>query len=458
MPEPLPPPLPPEPPEIHAGYAPPPAASWPPAAPALAYSLPTTVTGPTRPRLITAIGTTSLVFAFLGAAGAILTAVAAFLFYARAQAVSASALAAQISAVSMTPAPTAPVRPPPEVGPNGLSGPQRRGVVDAFYAVRPIRPPRMEQLDAILARHGLTILLTPADREAGVDPAPQRVRGLVENHGQLFSTNPASAPDFFRLATGRLELYDDRAVFYPADGSTALRNAYGRAPTRRALTAAEAAGVVERAKGSAPRGVLNDAQARALAAALTKGDQKWVPTAGTTAERPAGLSEPQSVTPAAGGAVTLRFADGELHLGPQGEVLATSPGPAPPPKPSTAAFLVIMAAALAAFALAIVLFAAGVLLLRGLPSGRRLHLTWAWLKIPVTAAAAVTFWWMASSYYEAMIQYNQTVAPASAPRPPRLMAEPWLPVAAALPALVYPLVVLVLMRGRTVREYFHPTE
>jgi hypothetical protein len=207
--------------------------------------------------------------------------------------------------------------------------------------------------------------------------------------------------------------------------------------------------------------VLTAAQAASLATALSSPDQKLIATSGggRTGATPAGpQSEPQSVTPGAGGSVTVRFSEGQLHIGPLGELSAGPAGPPPPPKPSTAAFLVVMAASVASFALAVVLLIGAVLLLRGLPSGRRLLFTWAWLRIPVAATTAVAFWWMASTFYDAVADYTGTsgMRPAAAPR--TLILEPWHPVAAGLLAQVYPLALLIALRSRMVREYFNPTE
>jgi hypothetical protein len=451
-------PVPPAPPEGAAAEtaAAQPAYPWPPPAPSLAYSLPTTAAARVqRPAVITALGVASIAVALLSAVGAVLTVVAAFLFFAGAQAMSTAASAAQNSSAAPV-APRQVARPAPETGQNGVADPVRRGVVEAFYALHPMRPPRIEQLNAILAREGKTILLTPDERKAGASPAPERVRGLVEDHGELYSRNLAAAPDYFRLSTGRLELYDDRAVFYPADGSATIRNSFGRTPGRRALTGDEAAAVVRRAKELAA-GALNDAQAAALTSALTAADQKFVSTS-AAAGGAGGPTAPTAVIPGAGDAITIRFADADLYLGPKGEVLGAPPGPAPAPKPSTAAFLAVLAASLVGLALAVVLFIAAVLFLRGLPSGRRLHLTWAWIKIPVAAASSVAFWWMVSSFYEAITRYDPG-APARVTGGARsLMAEPWQPVAVAVVAQVYPVVVIAMMRTRAVREYMNPTE
>jgi hypothetical protein len=41
---------------------------------------------------------------------------------------------------------------------------------------------------------------------------------------------------------------------------------------------------------------------------------------------------------------------------------------------------------------------------------------------------------------------------------PRYMPQPWQPLAAAVVGLAYPLVVLVVVRRKTVDEYFRPIE
>ena len=199
--------------------------------PATAPDAPPSGLPPTRPRLVTAVGVLSLVVALLGVVGAAATALWGVAFYASAYA--ASAAAAREMAVRRStlfvPEPPSPVV---EAGADGLTQPLRDGIVDAFSTVRPLRPQRVQQLDAMLARHGRSILLRADDRAARLEPSPDRVRGLVVDHGELFSANRAAAPEYFQLSTGRLELYDDRSVFYPADGSRTLRSSLPRPATR----------------------------------------------------------------------------------------------------------------------------------------------------------------------------------------------------------------------------------
>jgi hypothetical protein len=442
------------PPLLPSESAPPEMPAWQaggPPIPAIAYSLPSTPSPGAKPGAVTALGVVSAVVALLSAAGSALTAVAALAFFAGGHAMSSRA--AQTISLNNSPlfAPE-PVRKPVEVGADGIDAVRRRPLVEAFESLHPLRPPRVEQLDVLLARSGRTVLLTAAERKTGREPAPASVREVVLDHGELFSGSRTPAPDFFKLRTGRLELYDDRAVFYPADGSATVRSSLAPVVARRTLPEAEVSTIIERAK-ELSRDPLTDGQVSALTAVLSAPEQKLVGPAVSGVP-----AEPAAVTPGARGAVSFRFSQGLLHLGPEGEVLGAAPPPAPPAVPSTAGFVTVVTASVVGFALAVLLFVAAVQTLRGLPSGRRLHQVWAWLKIPVTLIAALTFWWMTARFYDRFAAYGvpQPLVPVGRARA-GFMPQPWQPFAAGLVALVYPVVVLIALRARSVREYFQPT-
>jgi hypothetical protein len=133
---------------------------------------------------------------------------------------------------------------------------------------------------------------------------------------------------------------------------------------------------------------------------------------------------------------------------------AQASAPAPPPNPSTPALVTVLVAALAGAALSVLLFVAGVLWLRGMPSGRRLHLLWAWLKVAVVVAAAVPFWWMTRGFQRDFRSYLGVALPDVGTTPRRTIVQPWQPLAAGAAGLVYPVVVLTVLRSRTTRDYF----
>jgi hypothetical protein len=443
------------PPPPFAQHAPAPAASLP-------YSLPSTLVSRTRPGLVTALGWTSAIVACLGVIASLATiALAALLFVAGKEADRAIASA-----------PNTPLAPPSflvqvdtsrprvlPVGPDGLPDPQRRLAVNAIYSLRALRPPRMEQLDAILARAGKRILALEAVAPLGVE----QVRSAVLDHGEMFAVNRRVAPpEYFKTSAGRLELYDDRAVFFPEDGSPPVRSTTASAAMPRPLTPEQVQAVVKQVQEAQGGSKLTPAQVSGLSAVLSLPNQKL-------AQVSSGLNgEPRSVTTYPGGEATIKFAGGELHLGRQGQIL---PGPPPPPGsgPPSAANVTALAlsetAAVAALGLAVVLFVAAVATLRRTgrrtATGRKLHAVWALLKLPVAAGGGLALCWMLNTFTEAV-----GAAPANAifagSGTARLLswadlAYGWAVAAAVLGGL-YPLIVLVLLRTRTVREYYNPTD
>src|SRR4051812_20867942 len=173
------------PPPPFAQHAPAPAASLP-------YSLPSTLVARTRPRPVSLLGWTSAIVACLGVLASLATiALAALLF-----------VAAKEADRAIAAAPNTPLAPPPflvqvdvspakvQAGRDGLPDPQRRLAVNAMSSVRPRRPPRMEQLDAILARAGKRILALESATPLGVE----QVRSAVLDHGEMFAVNRRVSP------------------------------------------------------------------------------------------------------------------------------------------------------------------------------------------------------------------------------------------------------------------------
>jgi hypothetical protein len=98
--------------------------------------------------------------------------------------------------------------------------------------------------------------------------------------------------------------------------------------------------------------------------------------------------------------------------------------------------------------LALLLIAAGILVLREHPLGRKLHLIWAWVKIPAALLSTAASWHMTSRMFAAM--------PATPGVPPgSIMVGMLIGTAFYLVfACAYPIAVLIVMRTRTVRNYY----
>jgi hypothetical protein len=376
------------------------------------------------------------------------------MFYATAKAADA-AIAAQAPPPAppafLAPAGAAPAK--VDVGPGGLADAQRQLAVEAIESIRPLAAARAEQLDAILARAGWRILGLPDAAAFDADA----VRAAVVDQGEMFTGNRRVAPpEYFKTSAGRLELYDDRAVFYPAGGAPPVRSTTASSAAPKPLTAEQVQSVVKQVR-DAPNGArLNAAQVSGVSAALSFPNQRL-------AQASSGLNkEPRAVTIHPAGGATVRFGGGELYLSLQGQILSEPPGVSRQPAAgaNAAALAATLAAVAGNFALAILLVVAGVFVLRATPArprGRRLLTAWAVLKIPLALAASAGVYWMLSSFLKTM-----TTLPAGLVfgRTPVDRANGWAH-AAYWPAILgtalgslYPIVVLVAFRTRAIRDFY----
>jgi hypothetical protein len=418
------------------------------------YPFPNDFTGSGRPPGLTALGVASIVVACLSVIACLVTATGAAMFYLAARA-SDAAVAAH-APPPPPPAFLAPVDAAPkkvEVGPGGLAEAQRGVAVEALQSVRPLSAPRAEQLDAMLARAGWRILGLPDDAAFDADA----VRAAVVDHGEMFTGNRRVVPpEYFKTNGGRLELHDDRAVFYPADGSPPVRSTTASAAPLKALSADQVQSVVKQVREAPGGSRLNAAQVSGVAAALSFQNQRL-------AQASSGLNkEPRGVTINPGGGATVRFGGGELYLSASGQILSE------PPNVSRTTVAGANAAALAALlvsvagnlGLAIVLIVAGVLILRATPArprGRRPHTVWAAIKIPLAIAVSVCLYWMSNSFLRTAATLPPGLAfgnPAVARATRWANAAYWPAVIAPALGCVYAVVVLVAFRTPAIRDFY----
>jgi hypothetical protein len=365
----------------------------------LQYVMPPAYRG--RPGLVTAIGVISIIVAAVSMLSALFTGMQAAGFYMMSMMSStvAGARAARVAPV------VPPSRPLPVNGaaaaplnwPRGMDERERLATVNTLTQLRPMTPRRLSQLDTILAQAGKD-LATDHVTASGAMPAPQ---------------SGETAPDYFDTTSGRLLVYDDRAVFFPSNNGPAVRvsappGAPAGAPPAAAatqgadavvtfpstgpatvsalpsLTPAEIQSVVQqaRAAGSPP---LNAAQVQALQGLLSAPGQQLVPPGSSqgaiSAVYNGGGSSPAVVQFAAGGSVTLS---------PTGAVTNVMTMPVMPTIAINPLYLTTMAvSAIASMGLAVYLLVCGILALRQSQRARRWHLIYAGIKIPLAIVGAV---------------------------------------------------------------------
>ena len=377
-----------------------------------------------RPRWVAIVGMCSILFALLGGAFALFVAVQAF------------GLAATSGASPAGMVTLAPVRPATATtarGPRGIPAAERKAVVAALRSRRDLSPERVLQLDTLLATAGRDMAVD-AVRESGATPA----------------LRPGdTACDYFVTAAGRLEVHDDRAVFFPTDGSPTVRVSADEATgadasggsatngsTSTALTTPQIASVITQAQG-ATSGALGQAQVATLTSELGAADQQLVApgTAATAFEFAAAQR---------GGTAVVRLNAGLIALDPSGKVLSqhalAAPGTGSTARSGSAKATLGFAVAAVSAALALFLLFTGIATLADSPAGRRLHLAYAALKLPLVVLAA---WFIELSRSEIVASVDLLYP-----------VDPFKVGLLALPGAVYPLALLAVMNLPSMKRYY----
>jgi hypothetical protein len=329
------------------------------------------------------------------------------------------------------------------VSPRGLDADQRAMVARTLAEMRFLSAPRLEQLDVLLAKAGQDMF-----PNGGRPLSVEKIERMVKGHAQSLSANPnVPGPDTFRTEGGRFELYDDRSVFYP----------FGRGETVRAttltsgtvgLTAAQVETIVQQAQATSGN-VMNPSQQAALRTLLsTPGQQHVSPINVPTAVRTVRVKSDSTVE--------VYFPNGMASFGPQGQTISSG-GPGggvafsgfPTPRVNGSAMAVTLFASTVALGLAVYLIVCGSLVLRESRRGRKLHLIYAALKIPIAIAAGVGVWWVTKDFMNAGrdnpgLSAIDTMAGAIAVTHIMLAAL----------GLVYPLALLIALQSRTVKDYY----
>ena len=456
-----PPPLPPPPPPPSA----PPVAAQPVDPYAYGYPYPApmshlafTMVRPARPGLITAIGVLSIVVASLSVIGVLWTAGSLIWFSTITS--YAGALAGGVPGGPFGPggpvvgqgpttAPAAVVDSARTVvvESGGLDSSARAAVAQGLSELQFITSQRLEQLDVLLAKSGQDMFPS-----LGASPSAGAAGSAVLAHGTGLNADPGSAgPDYFRTRAGRFELYDDRAVFYPTRGeivrvSTLTTSNPGLNPT-------QVQAVVQQAQATSGN-TLNASQSAALTNLLSaQGPQLVSPITVPTAVR--------GVTPMGDGSVMIQFPNGFATIGPQGQTssmagaAAAAAGlPMRRVRLNGAAMALAWFATLVGGALAVYLFVIGILVLRQSPRGRKLHLAYALLKIPVAILGAAAVWWVALTYTEALVA---TGGPASPLGPMSGSVADTIATQQLIFGvlyLIYPIALRILLQTRAVKEYY----
>jgi len=331
----------------------------------------------------------------------------------------------------------------------GLGAADRAAAIDGLSRVRPITAGQRLQLDELLAESGRDVLGvgTPID--------PAVVAAGVTGSGELNTLDttaapPDAAPSYFTLSTGRLELTDARAVFFPGDGQPAVRavayalpdlpDVAGAAPPPLSDDAIRSTlRAIARLNGNRPK----QAQVQAILMLLRGvGQQVVVPT--TDGSDPA--TEVTAVQTDPDGNLTIQTAHAgttcELTVTPACQVSASLVTPAMAAavaaKPlNQAAMDVFGVTAAAQLALAVYLLVIGILTVRRSRLGRVLHWIFVGLKVPLAVLASWAAW--------------------SVTRELNTGGAGWWATPSLL-GLIYPIALIFVLCGRSARDYYGPAD
>jgi hypothetical protein len=439
---------------------------WPPpAGPVPAETLPYVIPDRAgRPTLITAIGVLSIVLACIGgfwglittfqALGLYMTSVMASSFAAQAKAAQS---AAQTTAMAVAQQGGAEVA---AVGPRGMSKQEREAAVASLTRLQPLTPARGRQLDAILA-------------SSGHDIAP----GEVTDSGRMPQMHSdEQPPNYFVTPRGRLEVFNDRAVFFPVSGATVRASAppepppgspqpadqpqaggtattqvptgvtapstgpAATGPAAFALTPAEVQAVVQQAQSTSGN-ALSAAQISSLTAVLSAPGQQLATPGAAQGAVISAYTQPDKTI------VIVFSTGGSVTLGPQGGVVKVTAVPVfTGLSLNPVALGLMLVTSLLSMALAVYLLVCGILTLRQSPRGRRLHLVYAFVKIPLSVAAGIASAWVARDMVLGMGGAGAGV--------PTMRLSLFTGVLPIVLGCAYPVGLLIALNVRSVREYY----
>lgn len=345
-----------------------------------------------RPGILTAVGVISIILACLSGLASLWTGV----------------MTTGLLMASQTPMPMVSVPAPPPVAGgsqtivsggmivvpenDGLAQAQREVVIRTIVRQQPMTPQRMRQLDELLMQAGKLIFPVAADS------ADQKlIEANINERGMLPSASGGMGPYYLIVGTGRVEVYDDHAIFRPDGSADYLSVSVPEAPTTQGVQVQSAT-------------------------------QNFnVSGSGFTTVTTTSGGRTTTVTTTTGGAMPFMM-----------------------PKISPVAAAASIGEAVVSLLLAILLFVAGILVLNDSRHGRKMHWIWLSLKIPLILTAAVANWYVWTSWTSGFMPPG-----AGGPQAISGMMAAWMVVGACV-ALAYPVSLIFVLRSRSVRDYYDP--
>lgn len=424
-----------------------------------------------RPGLVTTIGVLSIVVACISALCSLMLGLETFAFFMISKISSGMAQPPAVTVVNAGPnvtvatanattgtAATSAAAPTP--GPNELPEPQRSVVVTAFGELQPLSDQRKSQLAALLTEHGRQLF--PDDGNALTAAS---IRGMVKGKSsESAMLGKVEGSSWYVIPAGRITLFDDSAVFASTDATTSFSTTAPEtivpdSSISTTLTPQQVASIIANVQAQAG-GKLNASQVATLQRELSAANQQYVD--------PNLIASPvQSVSPLPDGSIIILFASnvlggqsGMMQINSRGQ-LQNSPTvtynyhtsvtsrrqafPFARMKIETWKFALVIGENVASIGLAIYLFVIGILALRQSLAGRRLHLVYAWLKLPLAVVGGIAITWLFTAFF--------SLAPGGAfAGTGMIYSALWM----SFIACIYPIALIITLNTRSLRQYYKP--
>jgi hypothetical protein len=160
--------------------------------------------------------------------------------------------------------------------------------------------------------------------------------------------------------------------------------------------------------------------------------------------------------------VTIQFDSGMVTIGPKGELSSMNSFKSTLAAASAAGFsvnttpiILSIAESLASIALSIYLLIVGILVFRSSFHSPRLLRIYAWMKIPLALLGGLAFAWMNYDHAVAMMKAFANSMPFAV-RPVSLKEYIVWGGGLAIVGLAFPIGLLIVLRGKKLRDYFDP--
>lgn len=386
-----------------------------------------------RPGILSAVGVASIIIASISI-------IVDFLSVSFANVLASLALMAPPAPVNAAPASPMAMQGHVEyVGPQGLSSAQRLIVINGLSQAHPISAARQKQLDGLLADVGQSVIQLSADNLTA-----DRVATYVTDVREIPSASGGEPDEMFTLGSGRLQVSDDNAVFFPQNSPSPIRSGGGSYmdSTGTHLATEQIAAVVDRVQSLCNQSI-NSAQVSALEAELESTSQTMITPSMSVTQAAAQVTGVQTLVD---GTIAVTTKSGSTSFAPTGQTFPgiVAIGALQPPwmrgggRVRHGEATILMLAGLLSLASAGLLLACGVMTMRNSPLSRWMHLGYAIAKILIVMLSCCAVYTIAKALAAGSADARTTAL--------------WWMLSAGVGG-IYPIVLLFAMNMKSVRGF-----